>query len=220
MIDNKQLILNLRTIPSLNRNDYFVNTTNNEAVEWIDMWPKWPYFGIIVNGPKRSGKSHLASVLKDISDGRIVSAKNITKNSVEELSNINCLIIEDFEKLDSENAFFHLFNMCKENNNKIMLTSAISPSKIDFKLPDLKSRILSLPSVELNFPDDELLENIILKQFLDKGVKVDKEVIGFLLKRVDRSFDSIYNLVSKIDFASMEKSRKITIPFVKKFIKE
>jgi len=220
MVDNKQLILNLRTLPTMNRNDYFVNTTNIEAVEWIDMWPKWPYFGFIVNGPKRSGKSHLASVLKGVSDGKIIFAKNITKNNVEELFNINCLIIEDFEKLSSESAFFHLFNMCKENNNKIMLTSAISPYDIDFKLPDLKSRILSLPIVKLKFPDDELLENIILKQFMDKGVRVDKEVIGFLLKRVDRSFDSIYNLVSKIDFASIEKSRKITVPFVKEFIKD
>ena len=42
----------------------------------------------------------------------------------------------------------------------------------------------------------------------------------FLLKRVDRSFDSVYNLVSKIDFASLEKSRKITIPFVRKYISE
>tara|TARA_B100000686_G_scaffold348403_1_gene439366 strand:+ start:1036 stop:1695 length:660 start_codon:yes stop_codon:yes gene_type:complete len=219
-MDNKQLILNLRTLPAMNRNDYFVNVTNSEAVEWIDMWPNWPYFGFIVYGSKSSGKSHLASVLKSISKGKMISAKNITKNNIEEFSNINCLIIENFEQLVFENAFFHLFNMCKENNNKIMLTSAVSPSKIEFKLPDLKSRILSLPSVELKFPDDELLKNIILKQFLDKGVKVEKEVIDFLLKRVDRSFDSIYNLVSKIDFASMEKSRKITIPFVKKFIKD
>ena len=78
----------------------------------------------------------------------------------------------------------------------------------------------SLPSIELKFPDDLLLEQIFLKQFLDKGVKVEKEVISFLLKRVDRSFDSVYNLVSKIDFASLEKSRKITIPFVKKYLEE
>lgn len=219
-MDNKQLILNLRTLPAMNRNDYFVNVTNSEAVEWVEMWPNWPYFGFIVCGSKRSGKSHLASVLKSVSKGKVIFAKNITENNIEEFFHINCLIIENFEQLVSENAFLHLFNMCKENNNKIMLTSAVSPPEIDFKLPDLKSRVLSLPSVELKFPDDELLENIILKQFLDRGVKVDKEVIEFLLKRVDRSFDSIYNLVSKIDFASMENSRKITIPFVKKFIKD
>ena len=110
--------------------------------------------------------------------------------------------------------------MCKENNNKIMITSSLAPKDLKFKLLDLKSRILSLPSIELKFPDDLLLEQIFLKQFLDKGVMVEKEVISFLLKRVDRSFDSVYNLVSKIDFASLEKSRKITIPFVKKYLEE
>ena len=110
--------------------------------------------------------------------------------------------------------------MCKENNNKIMMTSSVSPINLKFRLLDLKSRILSLPSVELKFPDDLLLEQIFIKLFLDKGIKVEKDVISFLLKRVDRSFDSVYNLVSKIDFASLEKSRKITIPFVRKYISE
>ena len=216
---DKQLILNLRILPSMHRNDFFVSKTNKEVVKWIDMWPNWPDFGLIIYGPKRSGKSHLARVLQSASNGKVVCAKNIKNNNVEKLFNIECVIIEDLEDLKSEIAIFHLFNMCKENNNKIMITSSISPSEIKFKLLDLKSRMLSMPAVQLKFPDDKLLEQIILKQFLDKGVKVDREVITFLLKRVDRTFDSVYNLVSKIDVASLEKSRKITIPFVKKFIR-
>ena len=219
-MSNNQLILNLRMLPSMHRNDYFVSKTNKEVVEWIDIWPNWPHYGLIIFGPQRSGKSHLASVLKTLSAGKIVYANNITKNNVEALFEKQCIIVENLESLVSEDAMFHLFNMCRENNNKIMITSSLAPKDLKLKLLDLKSRILSLPSIGLKFPDDLLLEQIFLKQFLDKGVMVEKEVISFLLKRVDRSFDSVYNLVSKIDFASLEKSRKITIPFVKKYLEE
>jgi len=219
MFINEQLILDLRSLPAMGRNDYYVSKANTEAVNWIDMWPNWPSLGLIVIGKRGSGKSHLVEVLKGVSKGTIVLAKDINKNSIAKLFKIKCLIIEDLELLKSENALFHLYNMIVENNNKIMITSNIPITSMNFKLLDLKSRLLSLPSVNINFPDDILLTNIIIKQFFDRGVKIDKEVVEFLLKRVDRSFDSIYDLVSKIDLKSVEKSRKITIPFVKKFIK-
>ena len=165
-MSEKQFILNLRSIPSMHRNDYFVSRTNKEIINWIDIWPNWPHFCLLIYGPNRSGKSHLAYLLKDISEGTIIMAKHINKNNIDKLFSKKCIIVENLEKLDSENALFHLFNMCKENNSKIMFTSSISPKRINFNLPDLRSRILSVPAVELKFPDDKLLEQIIIKQFL------------------------------------------------------
>ena len=68
----QQLILNLRSLPSMGRNDYFVSEVNKEAVSWLDSWPNWTTFGFIVCGPLGSGKSHLAQVLKTLSHGDIV----------------------------------------------------------------------------------------------------------------------------------------------------
>ena len=67
-MNNNQLILNLRIIPSMHRNDYFVSDTNKEVIKWIDAWPNWSDYGLVVTGPKRSGKSHLATVFKNISN--------------------------------------------------------------------------------------------------------------------------------------------------------
>ena len=110
-------------------------------------------------------------LFKNVSNGTVVFAKNLTEYNVDELFETKSIILEDLQSLKSEDALFHLFNMCKENNNKIMITSSLSPINIKFRLLDLKSRILSLPSVELKFPDDLLLEQIFIKLFLDKGLK-------------------------------------------------
>ena len=130
-----------------------------------------------------------------------------------------CLIIENIELLTSEILLFHLYNMLLENKNNLMLTSKLTMSQICFELPDLKSRLLSMPQVNIGFPDDRLLKNLLIKQFLDKGILVEMDVIEYLIKRIDRSFEAISKLVSKIDFQSLEKAKKITIPFIKNTIK-
>ena len=48
---------------------------------------------------------------------------------------------------------------------------------------------------------------------------MEVDVIDYLIKRIDRSFEAISKLVSKIDFESLEKAKKITIPFIKNTIK-
>ena len=216
---NQQLILNLRSLPSMDRNDYFVSEVNKEAVSWLDSWPNWTTFGFIVCGPLGSGKSHLAQVLKTLSHGDIIEAKDISNKNIDQLSEKKCLIIENLESLTSETLLFHLYNMLLENKNNLMLTSKFNVSQINFELPDLKSRLLSMPQVNIGFPDDRLLKNLLIKQFLDKGILVEMDVIDYLIKRIDRSFEAISKLVAKIDFKSLEKAKKITIPFIKNTIK-
>jgi len=216
---NQQLILNLRSLPSMGRNDYFVSEVNKEAVSWLDSWPNWTTFGFIVCGPLGSGKSHLAQVLKTLSHGDIIEAKDISSKNIDQLSEKKCLIIENLESLTSETLLFHIYNMLLENKNNLMLTSKFNMSQINFELPDLKSRLLSMPQVNIDFPDDRLLKNLLIKQFLDKGILVEMDVIDYLIKRIDRSFEAISKLVAKIDFKSLEKAKKITIPFIKNTIK-
>ena len=44
--NSQQLLLNLRTLPSMGREDYIVSQTNIEAISWLDIWPKWPSPGL------------------------------------------------------------------------------------------------------------------------------------------------------------------------------
>ena len=217
---DKQLILDLRSIPSMGRADYFVSKSNNEIVSWLDKWPKWLIFGLFLSGPSGSGKTHIANLLKQSSNGIVITNADIKKRNIINLIDFDCVIIEDVDYALSENSLLHLFNFLQENNSKIMLTSKISINKLNLKLPDLKSRLLSLSQVNIGWPDDHLLSRVIIKQFLDKGVKIDIEVVEYLIKRMDRSFKSIENLVTNINYKAMEKSKKITVPFVRELLKE
>ena len=59
-----------------------------------------------------------------------------------------------------------------------------------------------------------LTKLLLEKQFIIKN----PEIFEFLVKRVERSYQSIYNLVDKLDKLSLEKKRQLTIPLIKEIL--
>ena len=59
-----------------------------------------------------------------------------------------------------------------------------------------------------------LTKLLIEKQFIIKN----PEIFEFLVNRIERSYQSIYNLVDKLDKLSLEKKRQLTIPLIKEIL--
>ena len=73
--------------------------------------------------------------------------------------------------------------------------------------------------VSINKPDDEILINVLTKLLMEKQFIIkNKDIFEFLLKRVNRTYEDIYNLVNKMDKISLEKNRKLTIPLIRELI--
>ena len=114
---DKQLILDLRSIPSMGRADYFVSKSNNEIVSWLDKWPKWLIFGLFLSGPSGSGKTHIANLLKQSSNGIVINNADIKKKNIINLVDFDCVIVEDVDYALSESSLLHLFKFLQENNS-------------------------------------------------------------------------------------------------------
>ena len=63
-----QLVFNLLNVKNFNSDDFYVNENNLEASELINMWPNWFNGVAVIDGPEKSGKSHLAKEV-DALDG-------------------------------------------------------------------------------------------------------------------------------------------------------
>ena len=44
------------------------------------------------------------------------------------------------------------------------------------------------------------------------------DVFEFILRRVERSYKAIYDIVNKLDVLSLEKKRQLTIPLIKEIL--
>ena len=54
-----------------------------------------------------------------------------------------------------------------------------------------------------------------MKYFSNAQVQVDKNVIGYLLKRVDRDYQKLYNILEKINILSLQRKSKITTHLIR-----
>ena len=79
--------------------DFYVSSNNFSAYKLIESWPNWPGKWLNVFGSKGCGKTHLSKILeKKIGKIKILEEKNISDSILNEMSRIDCLIIENFKK--------------------------------------------------------------------------------------------------------------------------
>ena len=209
---NEQIFFDFKTNSLFDINNFFVNQTNANAFSLIS---NNNFFeNIILVGPRKSGKSHLANIWKNNKNAIIF------KNNIDEIisQNKNLLIDNLFYDFDEEKIFY-LINHCISNKLNVLVTSDIDLYEYNFNLPDLLSRLKIFNYVSINKPDDEILINVLTKLLIEKQFIIkNKDIFEFLLKRVSRTYEAVYNLVNKMDKISLEKNRKLTIPLIRELI--
>jgi len=64
-----------------------------------------------------------------------------------------------------------------------------------------------------------MLLNILTKLLIDRQFIINtNDIFNFIIRRIDRSYESVYNTVDKLDILSIEKKRQLTIPLIKEII--
>lgn len=208
-----QTALTLPHTPSFARADFVVTACNHHAFQQVDSWPAWPSYGLILVGSPASGKTHLAHVWKQKSQALAVQPDMKMETTV-----THHLLIDDADRWkgrEAEMALFHLLNQAKEQGTTILLTGSRPPSVWEITLPDLRSRLNSLPQVDLPPPDDQLLKAVLAKHFSDRQVAVDPSVVEYVAARIERSFSSLKEVAEKLDQLALREKRAITIPLAK-----
>ena len=214
-----QLILKFPTNKVYLKEDFYVSSSNQEAYDFINSWPKWIKKIANIFGPSGSGKTHIASILK-----RKTSTLEIMSNAVNdkiffEFKTKEALIIENLNEKISENLLFSLWNTALQDNKYLLTTSTKPIGAYRFKLPDLKSRASSCVSIGIKLPSDDLISVILAKNFSDKQIKVEKKHIDYIIKRIDRSYEKISQFISIMDKYSLKKGSPFSLKLIKEVLK-
>jgi DnaA regulatory inactivator Hda len=216
MSNERQYLLNLKLPMSFQEEDYLVTNSNYLAWTFIKKWPDWGNERMsnigCVYGESGAGKSHLSSIWQKISSAEFVSIELLSTGKFENKN----FVIDNVEQLfDQEEALFNLFNHVLETKNFLLITARKAPSKLEIKLPDLRSRLAGIFAIKLAQPDDKMIEGIITKYFSDAQITLNAAVIKFLVMRINRSYSEISATLKELDKISLSEKRKISIPFIK-----
>lgn len=205
----RQLAFALGHAESFAREDFLAGPSNEAALALIERWPDWPNRMMLLVGPEGSGKSHLAAIWAgqsaavEASSAREALDAALTKPEPAVLLD-DC----DGEAVD-ETELFHLLNAVRERRGSLLLTARSAPTLLWPKLPDLASRLRALPVARLEPPDEETARAVLLKLLDDRQLRVEPEVVAFIVRRVERSLGAVRALVAALDRESLARGRSV-----------
>ena len=219
MKDLNQLLLNFEYKQNFKDEDFYVSSSNYYAFNLVSTWPKWEKNFLNICGEKYSGKTHLTNIFIKKFKGIKIEANLFENKNLNEIKIYENIILDNFEQNIDENLIYSLFNVIDQDNKYLIINSLNPINEMNFKLNDLKSRTKNCLVAKIDKPDDELMFALILKNFSDRQIVIDKKLINFIIKRVDRSYDKIFEFIYKIDQISLKKKKPIDFKIIKEALK-
>lgn len=204
---------------------------NDTLINFLDMDQKRSGIDIeqfiFIYGQNGVGCTHLLQAACNQVDRRIGRSiylsmselVNYSPQLLDGIERLHLVCIDDIGKIaglpDWEEAVFDLFNRLHDSHTRLLIAADGLPKVLGIKLPDLISRLswgLTFQVRSLN--DDNKVAALKLRAHM-RGLDLSEEVARYILYRSSRDMGSLFQILNKLDEASLSAKRKLTIPFVK-----
>ena len=215
-----QLLLDFDYEQNFRDDDFYVGKSNFYPFELINNWPKWEKNFLNISGDKSSGKTHLTNIFLKKFNGTRIESNLLDNESLKKIKPYQNVVLENLNLDVNENLIYSLFNIIDQDNKFLIITSSEPIVEIDFKLKDLKSRTKNCLLAKIEKPDDEVMFALILKNLSDRQITLDKKLIDFIIKRVERSYGKIFEFIYKIDKISLKKKKSIDFKIINEALEE
>ncbi len=215
-----QRIIKFNYEKNLEKDDFYVSESNKHILKQIDNWPKWEKNFLNINGENYSGKTHLVNIFLKKFKGIKFEANLLTDESLREIKIYQNIVLENLNEKVNEKLIYTLLNIIDQENKYLIITSIKPIVDIEFSLKDLKSRTKNFLLQSIKKPDDELVFALILKNLSDRQIFLEKKLIDFIVKRIDRSYGKIFDFIYKIDEISLKNKKSIDIKMIKNVLGE
>jgi len=182
---------------------------------------------LYISGGAGMGKTHLLQAACFEADAAGISTAFLP---LAELAGMSPAVLEGMEQMQLvclddvqaiagnetwEHAVFDLFNRVRAATATLLVAGSGRPDQCGLGLPDLVSRLGWGAIYRLKpLPDEDMIA-ALLHRARGRGLELPVETAQFLLKRIPRDLPSVFDLLDRLDEASMIEQRRLTIPFVK-----
>ena len=215
-----QLLLDFNSKQNFTEDDFYVGKSNFYTFELMHKWPKWEKNFLNISGEKFSGKTHLTNIFLKKFKGIKIDSDFLNNDNLRKIKPYQNVVLEDLSLGVNEKLIYTLFNIIDQDNKFLIITSTQPITKINFKLNDLRSRTKNCLVANIENPDDELMFALILKNLSDRQITLDKKLIDFIIKRIERSYGKIFEFIYKIDNISLKKKKPIDFKIINEALEE
>ena len=215
-----QLILKFDQEQNFRDQDFYVSKSNEFSFKLLDSWPNWEKNFVNLIGENFSGKTHLINIFLKKFKGIKINASKIDNEFLKNIKIYENIVIENLNNEIDETLFFTLLNIIDQDNKYLIVTTTKPIVNMLFELDDLNSRSKNFILSEIEKPEDDLVFALILKNLSDRQISIDKKLIDFIIKRIDRSYGKISDFIYKIDEISLKRKKSIDFKVIKEILGE
>jgi len=215
-----QLILKFDQEQNFRDQDFYVSKSNEFSFKLLDSWPNWEKNFVNLIGENFSGKTHLINIFLKKFKGIKINASKINNEFLKNIKIYENIVIENLNNEIDETLFFTLLNIIDQDNKYLIVTTTKPIVNMLFELDDLNSRSKNFILSEIEKPEDDLMFALILKNLSDRQISIDKKLIDFIIKRIDRSYGKISDFIYKIDEISLKRKKSIDFKVIKEILGE
>jgi DnaA-homolog protein len=182
-------------------------------------------------GAPKSGKTHLLHACCAMAQNQGLSTfyipfelyPSMSGAVLEDLPRVSLICLDNIEQVAGnpmwEEALFDLYNRVKETGGKLLVSANHAPGQSLFSLPDLVSRLSWGLSYHVKSMSDEDKLIAMQRRAESRGLVLADDVGRYLFNRLDRDLRTLFDTLDRLDKASMQAQRKLTIPFIKETLK-
>ena len=218
MRDLNQQIIKFDYEKNFKNEDFYISKSNKHIFDLFNQWPKWEKNFLNIIGEQFSGKTHLVNIFLEKFKGVRFEAKFLNNENLKEIKIHQNVVLENISELMDEKLFYSLINIIDQDNKYLITTSTKPIVDIKFNLPDLKSRSKNFLLQNIEKPDDELIFALLVKNLSDRQISLEKKLISYIIKRIDRSYGKIFDFIYKIDEISLKKKKSIDLKIIKEVL--
>ncbi|WP_430391145.1 DnaA regulatory inactivator Hda [Dyella sp. 20L07] len=205
------------------------NVVTLTAVEQVAYVPGTPW--LYLCGPTGSGKSHLlmAACQAAIGGGRTVQYLPLASMgdkaaAIRGVAGSEFLALDDLGAIagnrEAEHAMFDVYNRAKAEGATLLFAADALPTQLGLSLPDLRSRLGACQQALLKPLDDAERRAVLRQQASSRGIELDDTVLDWLFNRYARDLGALLDLLDRLDQASLAAQRRITVPFLRGFLRD
>ena len=186
---------------------------------------------LFLHGVIGSGRSHLLqAACRYISEKERPSIyvpagePGISGEFISQLDPESTVCIDDLDQVVGdehwEEAVLEVHERLLSSNGRLLLAALQPPRVLDLMLPDLATRLAAGAVYRIQPLTERELPRAMQLRARRRGLELPDEVVEYLLRRVPRNSEAIFDLLDRVDEAAFSKKRRLTVPFIREFEKE
>lgn len=197
---------------------------DNAGIVTLLQQAREPY--IYIWSAEAAGKTHLLQALCHAHQQAIYlplkEHAQLDPAMLDGLEQFNIICLDDIQAIAGmsqwEKGVFNLYNRVREVNSHLCVTARAPARQLNISLPDLVSRLNWGPVFQLLALNDVQKKAALQMRASRRGFEMSEEVANYLINHYPRDMHSLFAILDKLDDATLQAKRKLTVPFIKQYI--